>query len=57
MNPLFRGGFVVGTFLAIMGLVEWKGLVQGKLRPSHFSVECKRLELKEHSSEQYIIMY
>lgn len=57
MNPLFREGFCVGTFLAIMGLAEWKGLVQGKLRPLHFSVECRRLELKEHSSEQYRIRY
>jgi len=56
MNPLFREGFCAGTLLGIMGLVEWNGLVQGKLRPSHFSVECRRLELKEHSSEQFIIM-
>jgi len=57
MRPAFREGFCVATLLGILGLVSWRGLVQGKLRPSHFSVECKRLELKEHSSEQYRIMY
>jgi len=56
MNPLFREGFCVGIFLAIMGLVEWQVLVQGKLRPSHFSAECRRLELQEYSSEQFTIM-
>ena len=57
MHPAYREGFCVGTLLGILGLVSLRGLVQGKLRPSHFSVECKRLELKEYASEQYIFTY
>lgn len=56
MNPLFREGFCVGIFLGIMGLVEWQALVHGKLRPSHFSTEDSRLQLKEYSSEQFTVM-
>lgn len=52
-SPLFREGFCVGTLFSIMGLVE----LQENLKPLHFSVESSQLELKEHSPEQFIIVY
>lgn len=57
MNPMFREGFCVGTFLGIMALVDWKVLVKGKLRPSHFSVENNTLQLHEYSTEQFKVVY